>query len=184
MPEPTYVDPVAEKLRSAVRKISSEFEAGLGLEPEVSFGTRTRGKRYGMISLATSPIETGDREGVITGYQRYKLSMNYQFITVVENQAPPGQAVSSISYINGEMAYYVQTFRGFVDNLNSVVDGGDGVAELRVESLDSIYSQQTKPPRDYELFIVGQLSVYYYVKKGLYGQPVTAIEPTFPYSVP
>lgn len=180
MPQPTYVDPVATKLEAATREITSAFYSGLGLEPEVSFGTKQTTKRYGIIYVASSPIETGGREGVIGGYQRYKILMNYSYGIIVSSQPPPDSADSTVAYLNGKIVFHIQTFRGFVDNLNAVINAGNNVAEVRVESLDSICSQQAREPRAYELMVVGQLGLYYHVKKGFYGEPVGAIEPTNP----
>ena len=177
MPTPTYNDPAAENLRQAVYKITAAFEAGLGLEPEVSFGTRLIGKRYAIPAIATSITES--REGVIAGYQQYQMNINFQYVVVVPCKAPPDHDISTVMFLNGESAYQMQQFRGFVDDLNLVLPDGNMMAEVRVQSLDSTFFQQQKEPYAYEITILGTLGFLYYVRKGMQGQPIPyPIEPS------
>lgn len=173
MPTPIYVDPAAEGLRQTVQVITSLFESGLDLEPETSFGTRLIGKRYGILAIATNAISTGGRSGTPGGYQEYRLNFNYNYVVVVASKV---DGLSSISYLNGETAYHAQTFQGFVDKLNSLVPGGNNVAEIRLQSMDTILSQQAKEPYAYEITIIGSISLLYYVKKDLRGVPILNTE--------
>jgi hypothetical protein len=174
MATPNYIDPVADGLRRTVQTITSLFESQLGLEPETSFGTRLIGKRYGVLAIATNAINTGGRIGTPGGYQEYQLNFNYQYVAVVASKV---DGMSSVSYLNGETAFHAQTMQGFVDKLNDLVPAGNKVAEIRLQSMDTIMSQQVKEPYAYEITIVGSLSVLYFVRKDLYGVPTNrAIE--------
>lgn len=179
MPTPTYVDPAADRAAAIARLITSAFESGLGLESEVSFGTRHTGKRYGILAIATNSSETGGREGVPRGLQRYKLRFNYQYVAVVANDGTS----PSVSYINGETAYHIQQFQGFVDSLNGTLPAGNMIAEVRVESMDALLSQQTKPPHVYEISLLGSIGVQYYVSKDMFAAPRTALYPTIDSSI-
>ena len=179
MPTPTYIDPAAAQLREGVIKICSQLESGLGLEREVSFATRLTGKRYGLMAIATSVGNTGGRSGTIRGKQEYQLNLNYQYVVVVPSKVPPDNDISSLSFLNGETAYHLQQFRGFIDHLNATTPDGSEIAEIRVQSLDTIFSQQAKEPYAYEITILGTLGLLYYVRKGMFGEPLDpAIERT------
>lgn len=170
---PTYTDPAADRARDIAIAITQHFESGLGLESETSFGTRLTGKRYGILAITTNLSESGGREGVPRGYQRYKLRLNYQYVVVVANDQSP-----SMTRLNGETAYHIQQFQGFVDHLNAIVPAGNMIAEIRVESMDSLLSQQTKPPNAYEVTLVGSIGVEYYVSKDMFAAPRRTLEAT------
>jgi hypothetical protein len=180
MPTPTYQDPYAEELKRAIVAITVGFSEVLGLEPEVSFGTRITGKRYGLFFLATDQSNTGGRIGTPGGYEEKELIFNYRYVAVVESKVPPNNDISTNAQLNGESAYHLQFFDGAMDWLNATLVAGSNIAELRVLERDITSSQQTKEPRPYEINIVGRMSVVYFVKKDLYGVPVRVNEPTIP----
>lgn len=180
MPTPTYTDPYAEGLKEAIIAITVAFHKSLGLESEVSFGTRLIGKRYGLFALATDQSNTGGRIGTVGGYEEKELIFDYRYIAVVDSKMPPDSDISSNAQLNGESAYHSQFFDGAMDSMNAILVPASNLAELRVLRKEIISSQQAKDPRPYEISIVGQMSVLYYVKKDLYGVPVKVNEPTIP----
>ena len=162
--------PNAARIRDAIREMSVLYHGRLGLEPEVSFGTRLVGKRYGLFAITGYAPDNGEREGVIGGYQRYKVSVNYRYIAVVSSKEPPDHDIPANEYLNGEVAYHMVNVRETLEGFNVLMNQGKGVAEVRVETLDHFTTQQTRDPRPYEIGIVGNMSIFFYVRKGLSGE--------------
>lgn len=177
MPTPTYTDAYAPRLQSAIIEITEKYAQLLGLEPEVSWGTLLRGKQYGVLMIASEQENTGGRIGSPGGYNEQEIFFNFRYTTVVASQGGPGNDVSSSAILNGQAAFNLLTFSGAIDQLNAIVTGGRGVSEIRVLERTTNISQQTKDPRDYEVSVLGRLSLVYHVRRDFDGVPVSFVEP-------